>query len=514
MDTDLASTGRSYRVVAGILGCVLLVAGGLKLYAAATPDRRADGPAARTLPAASGAAELLFGGWMLAGFAPRGTRLVAMAVFIALSNVALYKALAGEKSCGCLGQVRLEPWVAVGLDAVAALALLLSRPGSSAESFRRGRRVGLALWCAAVAAGVLAALAPLLHRPAAPPGAASTPSEQDLLERVIRDIEANGASYQSLQFEADAVLRNPTIKEDQTESTPLPGGGSAVVRFYARQEYRCKLIVAGSNFRWEQTRDGALTTVHTITDEYWTQYRPQGKRAWIRNPEVNIAVERAWGPDRSTWSLMAPVARPRDWFARVKVRAVREVREENRSGIEVETESPPADRLYWRYVTFFSTAHRHLPVRHEQWYRDGWISRVVEIEYQHLPGPKAWMPRFARTRMWPGGKAKAPDPETLVHVIEFSVRPGVRVDAPVDDDAFRVTLPRDTYTTDVTQAPGMTAPLPAPATGPREARELLPAVPPAALAVKDLPRPSVWPLVGWNAALMVVCVVFRSRLVG
>src|SRR5205085_8622799 len=71
-------------------------------------------------------AEFVFGAWLIAGLYSKTTRLIAMLVFFGFSQVALWQALTGQRSCGCLGQVGLNPWLAFSVDfaILAGLALL------------------------------------------------------------------------------------------------------------------------------------------------------------------------------------------------------------------------------------------------------------------------------------------------------------------------------------------------------------------------------------------------------
>jgi len=70
--------------------------------------------------------EFLLGLWLLTGLYWRVTRLIAMLCFFGFLQASLWLALTGERSCGCLGQVELNPWFAVAVDLaiLAGLAFL------------------------------------------------------------------------------------------------------------------------------------------------------------------------------------------------------------------------------------------------------------------------------------------------------------------------------------------------------------------------------------------------------
>jgi hypothetical protein len=73
------------------------------------------------------AAEFLLGVWLMTRLYQRGTRMLAMVVFVGLMQAALWPALMGYKSCGCLGRVDVHPWFAVGVDFAILAGLVLFR---------------------------------------------------------------------------------------------------------------------------------------------------------------------------------------------------------------------------------------------------------------------------------------------------------------------------------------------------------------------------------------------------
>jgi methylamine utilization protein MauE len=69
--------------------------------------------------------EGLLGIWLVSGTYHRAARFSALVFFGFLASVSLYMGVSGESSCGCLGRVKLNPWImfVVDLGAVTALAL-------------------------------------------------------------------------------------------------------------------------------------------------------------------------------------------------------------------------------------------------------------------------------------------------------------------------------------------------------------------------------------------------------
>jgi thiol-disulfide isomerase/thioredoxin len=72
---------------------------------------------------------LALGIWLLSGLFKRAAWLAAVACFSLFCCVTLYKGLTGAASCGCFGNVHVNPWVTLfAIDLPAVLALLLFRP--------------------------------------------------------------------------------------------------------------------------------------------------------------------------------------------------------------------------------------------------------------------------------------------------------------------------------------------------------------------------------------------------
>jgi len=113
----------------------LLVAAGLKVHSLAfdpfSQDVYFGSP---RLLIASVEVEILLGLWLLSGWLVRAAWVSALGFFGILAGVSSYLALVGQRSCGCLGQVTVSPWVMFGIDVGAVAALALWRPGRTATS--------------------------------------------------------------------------------------------------------------------------------------------------------------------------------------------------------------------------------------------------------------------------------------------------------------------------------------------------------------------------------------------
>ncbi len=121
------------RAVVLVAGAVLLLAAGLKAWRVIHSPVAMPAPLGITgfTPVLIGW-EIFLGLWLLSGALPLAARRTAIGCFAFFGGYACWEALAGKASCGCFGQVHVNPWFTVLLDA-AMVAMLI---GSS----RRGRQ--------------------------------------------------------------------------------------------------------------------------------------------------------------------------------------------------------------------------------------------------------------------------------------------------------------------------------------------------------------------------------------
>ncbi len=117
------------RIIACLLGILLLVAAALKLYGLnVAPFAQYGRLSNADIGLAAVEWEIVLGVWLLSGRAAIGAWVAALLTFLAFAGVSAYLGLIGQASCGCFGSVEASPWVAFGVD-VAALALLaIARP--------------------------------------------------------------------------------------------------------------------------------------------------------------------------------------------------------------------------------------------------------------------------------------------------------------------------------------------------------------------------------------------------
>jgi hypothetical protein len=149
MEATTAKTpNRGYHMVRIAVAGLLLTASVLKCWQLATEPIVGNGLLdSRWLLMATVEFELFFGIWLLANLWAKPTWAAALACFGLFTCVSLCKAISGHATCGCFGQVAVNPWYTGTLD-LAIIALLLRwRPRGSFFATRRAAVVVL-LWLA------------------------------------------------------------------------------------------------------------------------------------------------------------------------------------------------------------------------------------------------------------------------------------------------------------------------------------------------------------------------------
>jgi hypothetical protein len=132
-----------YAVLRVVLALILLAAAALKARQLATEPIFGSGLLeSRWFLIAAVEFELLFALWLLSTLLPspsgRGaggegilTWLLSVALFSIFACVSLYKALSGYASCGCFGNLQVNPWHTAMFDMVVLCALVYFRPAGA-----------------------------------------------------------------------------------------------------------------------------------------------------------------------------------------------------------------------------------------------------------------------------------------------------------------------------------------------------------------------------------------------
>jgi hypothetical protein len=138
-----------FRYVRIVLGVLLLLAAGLKLYGMdVSPFAQYGRLMNPTVQVAAIEWETVLGLWLLTGRKPLGAWLAALLTFLIFAGVSLYLGLIGQASCGCFGSVKASPWYAFAIDMAALVLLGIGRP-----NFRDLREFLRAQWRAAILRG-------------------------------------------------------------------------------------------------------------------------------------------------------------------------------------------------------------------------------------------------------------------------------------------------------------------------------------------------------------------------
>ncbi len=117
-------------VVMGLLGLLLLTAAVLKGYELlARPLANNNLWSYRPFLIFEVEFEVVLGLWLVSGLWRRWSWWIALLCFVGFCGVTLYKGLTGAESCGCFGQVHVNPWITLSaIDVPAVLLLLIFRP--------------------------------------------------------------------------------------------------------------------------------------------------------------------------------------------------------------------------------------------------------------------------------------------------------------------------------------------------------------------------------------------------
>lgn len=119
----------SYSVVSRFLAVLLLAAAVLKLNGLAVdPVGRMGLFTTTAFQIAVIECEIFLAAWLLWGTCPLGSWGTALAAFIIFAGVSAYQGWIGRASCGCFGQLSVNPWYVFGIDLAVLLALILGRP--------------------------------------------------------------------------------------------------------------------------------------------------------------------------------------------------------------------------------------------------------------------------------------------------------------------------------------------------------------------------------------------------
>jgi hypothetical protein len=155
-----------------LLGGVLLLAAGLKGYDIL--DQRASGASTAAVTLYGSVVliilEIVLASWLISGWRWRTARPAMIGWMVALSGVSLHKVMSGAATCGCFGQLQVNPWITFSLDTVALLSLLAA-PSRRDDSLPPWRRWGLACSQVLMLGAIVLVLASPVRRPIPlPPG--------------------------------------------------------------------------------------------------------------------------------------------------------------------------------------------------------------------------------------------------------------------------------------------------------------------------------------------------------
>jgi hypothetical protein len=120
---------RKWNLVRFFVALVLLVAASLKAYQLVTEPVLGDGLFhARWFNILVVEFEIFFGFWLITNLLPSLTWFASIFIFSIFTLVSLFKAVTGETSCGCFGNVMVNPWLTAAFDIGVVALLVCVRP--------------------------------------------------------------------------------------------------------------------------------------------------------------------------------------------------------------------------------------------------------------------------------------------------------------------------------------------------------------------------------------------------
>lgn len=124
-----AGRAMSYRIVSRLVGLLLLTAAGLKLYGLQSlPTTRSGIFSAAWLQVGLIELEMVLGLWLISGCYPIAARCSAVVVFGIFAVASAFAGWIGQASCGCFGELPINPWWTFVLDCSILAILTFTSP--------------------------------------------------------------------------------------------------------------------------------------------------------------------------------------------------------------------------------------------------------------------------------------------------------------------------------------------------------------------------------------------------
>jgi hypothetical protein len=119
-----------YPVISRLLGLLLLIAAGLKVYGfGVDPVARMGIFSSPAFQFTVIAFEISLGLWLLSGIQPIGSWVAVLITFFGFAGASFYQGWIGQASCGCLGnKLSVNPWYMFVVDIAAVVTLIFARP--------------------------------------------------------------------------------------------------------------------------------------------------------------------------------------------------------------------------------------------------------------------------------------------------------------------------------------------------------------------------------------------------
>jgi hypothetical protein len=451
-----------YPVVSRVLALVLIVAGAFK--GADWLKSGADAHKQWWLALAAGF-EFLLGIWLMLGVYPRWARLVTLACFVVLLNVALWGVASQRESCGCLGnKVSVRPWAATTLDSCAIVGLLLCAPVGVP-----GLTVPLRRWHGAVLGMSVVIIAIVIACPYLPKRSAGSqdsgapqvePTGVDSagLVPVIDALQRNRAALNAIAFATEETSTQHAI---EAWNRVLHGTDEQKKAFFSAGDRtmrsKCEYVYRGNEIRVECRCLQSPNRADGKADESNYDLLMVGSRgrmvkyitglqhAWLFTMPTTIDDGIKPTLDLRCAGFRGPISSIPDWLRENELTAGGLVNANGKTVFRVRAleKVPPAC-----YVTAtFDPNFNYLPTRVVYWFHpNGGVDTVTDINYSRLHNG-AWFPESLRIRHFIRDTGNDPDaPNGQSGTRETKVF-NVSADAQVSDDTFDPLIPPHTRLT-------------------------------------------------------------------
>jgi hypothetical protein len=268
------------------------------------------------------------------------------------------------------------------------------------------------------------------------------PKEQ--VGRIADHIRDNYARLRSVRVHLQTTFLDRTVTKREEVTNQLPNGGTVHTVRQPSFVLRERVLLRGDDlFREPLDEDGQYWSFH---GGIYTQYAPQHHTAWLRLPKQMPGI----GPlDPRNIASMENRSNFVDRLRGDRVLEARPARTPDGQPRLAALMEHTFDKGHKeRYRCEFDPAQNDLPTRIIEIRDQDRIGMVLDITYQEVISGTAWFLKQATTKYFGRDPVRSPDSDAWEQATTVRTMGKVRVNEPITDDAFVVTLPPDTRVSD------------------------------------------------------------------